>query len=415
MFMNNSDYVRYGMKLKKTIGFALVFLFFLQLIAAANDLRDTIENGKISLDARYRFEFVDQDGVDKNAIASTLRLRLGYTTKDLYGFHLHFDLETIHVIGIGDFNSTDNGKTEYPVVADPEDTELNQAYLNYSGIENFAFRLGRQRIILDNARFIGNVGWRQNEQTFDAFKFVNTSLQDFTFTLAYFSRANRIFGAHHSRLSHTKLNAFVFHLNYKFFLGGLSAYAHFFDNNDNPDSSHQNFGLRFTGDYGATDEISVLYALEFATQHDYKQGADIINATYRFLELGCNWTRYTAKVGYEVLGGDGKYGFSTPFATLHAFNGWADKFLSTPLNGIQDIYLLIGANFDVLQRPLILKLVYHDFRSDHDSIRYGSELNVMAQMTVLERLDVLLKFAGYNADNHVSDTTKVWVSLHYRF
>ena len=85
------------------------------------------------------------------------------------------------------------------------------------------------------------------------------------------------------------------------------------------------------------------------------------------------------------------------------------------MNGIQDIYRLIGANFVVFQRPLILKLVYHDFRSDHDSIRYGSELNVMAQMTVLERLDVLLKFAGYSADNHVSDTTKVWVSLHYRF
>ncbi|UCE39856.1 MAG: alginate export family protein [Candidatus Aminicenantes bacterium] len=400
--------------MKKLIGFGLVLLF-LQGTSAADDLRETIEYGKVSLDARYRFEFVDQDGLDNNATASTLRLRLGYTTKDFYGFHLHLDLETIHVVGFGDYNSTDNGKIEYPVVADPDDTELNQAYLDYTGIANFAFRLGRQKIILDNARFIGNVGWRQNEQTFDAFKFVNTSLQDFTFILSYFSRVNRIFGAHHSRLSHIDLDAFVFHVNYKFFLGGLSAYAHFFDNNNNPDNSHQNFGLRFAGNYGIADDITVLYALELATQHDYEQGSEFIRATYRFLELGCNWTRFTAKVGYEVLGGDGKYGFSTPFATLHAFNGWADKFLATPLNGIQDIYFLAGANLEVLQRPLVLKLVYHDFRSDNDSIRYGSELDVMAQMTVLERLDVLLKFAGYNADSHASDTTKFWVSLHYRF
>lgn len=403
------------MSVSKLLGFGLLLLLFLQGTAVAENLRDTIENGKVSLDARYRFEFVDQDGVDKSAKASTLRLRLGYTTKDFYGFHLHFDLETVHVVGFGDYNNTDNGKVEYPVVADPEDTELNQAYLDYGGIENFAFRLGRQRMILDNARFIGNVGWRQNEQTYDAIKFVNTSLQDFTFTLSYFSRANRIFGAHHSQLSHIKLDAFVFHLNYKFFLGGLSAYAHFFDNKDNPDSSHQNYGLRFAGDRGITDDITVLYALELATQHDYKQGVDIINAFYRHLELGCNWTRYTAKIGYEVLGGDGKYGFSTPFATLHAFNGWADKFLSTPLNGIQDIYLSVGANFEVLQRPLLLKFAYHDFRSDHDSIRYGSEIDAMAQMTVLERLDVLLKFAGYNADNHASDTSKFWISFHYRF
>jgi hypothetical protein len=403
------------MRFLKSIGLALFIFSFLQIAATADELRDTIENGIISVDARYRFEFVDQEGLDKSASASTLRLRLGYTTRDFYGFHLHLDLETIHVVAIGDYNSTDNGKIEYPVVADPEDTELNQAYLDYAGMEDFHFRLGRQRIILNNARFIGNVGWRQNEQTYDAIKFVNSSLQDITFTLSYFWRANRIFGAHHSRLSHIDLDAFVIHVNYKFFLGGLSAYAHFFDNKDNPDSSHLNFGLRFSGDYGLADEITLLYAAEFATQHDYRQGSDLINATYRFLELGCNWTRYTAKIGYEVLGGDGEYGFSTPFATLHAFNGWADKFLSTPLSGIQDIYFSAGANFDVLQRQVVLKLVYHDFRSDNESIRYGSELDVMAQITVLERLDVLVKFAGYNAADFATDTTKFWVSMHYRF
>jgi hypothetical protein len=106
---------------------------------------------------------------------------------------------------------------------------------------------------------------------------------------------------------------------------------------------------------------------------------------------------------------------ATPFATLHAFNGWADKFLNTPLNGLQDIYFLAAANIEVIDRPLVLKFIYHDFRSDNDSIRYGSEFDLMAQFTVFERFDVLLKFASYNAKDYASDTGKFWVSLHYWF
>ena len=39
------------------------------------------------------------------------------------------------------------------------------------------------------------------------------------------------------------------------------------------------------------------------------------------------------KLGYEELGSNaGLYGLQTPLATLHAFNGWADKFLVTPVD-----------------------------------------------------------------------------------
>ena len=43
--------------------------------------------------------------------------------------------------------------------------------------------------------------------------------------------------------------------------------------------------------------------------------------------------------GYEVLGADdgaALTSFQTPLATLHKFQGWADKFLTTPPNGIRE-------------------------------------------------------------------------------
>ena len=53
------------------------------------------------------------------------------------------------------------------VVADPEVTELNQLYVGYTR-DHTTVTVGRQRLVLDNARFIGDSGWRQDMQTFDA-------------------------------------------------------------------------------------------------------------------------------------------------------------------------------------------------------------------------------------------------------
>jgi hypothetical protein len=44
----------------------------------ATDLSSMVTDGKVNFDFRYRYEFVDQDGIDKDANASTLRSRLSY-------------------------------------------------------------------------------------------------------------------------------------------------------------------------------------------------------------------------------------------------------------------------------------------------------------------------------------------------
>ena len=58
----------------------------------------------------------------------------------------------------------------------------------------------------------------------------------------------------------------------------------------------------------------------------------------------------TVKAAYESLEGNGARGFSTPLATLHAFQGWADVFLNTPADGVDD------ASLTLVVRPPIAAL-----------------------------------------------------------
>ena len=172
----------------------LLSLSLLALPAFAGDsFSDALIGGKPSLDARYRYESVSQENALKAANASTLRLRFGYETGEFKGFGMMLEGEHLSVVGTDNYNSTTNRKTTYSIIADPEFTEVNQAYLSYSGIPDTKLKYGRQRLALDNQRFIGNVGWRQNEQTFDAFTVVNKSLPATTITAGDIYNANRVF------------------------------------------------------------------------------------------------------------------------------------------------------------------------------------------------------------------------------
>lgn len=391
------------------------FVLFSGAPGIADELKDALAKGKASVDLRYRFELVNQEEIENDARASTLRLRLGYTTKKFNGFNIHIDLEAIKTIGIDDYNSTDNDKLDYPVVADPEGSELNQAFLTYSGIKETVFTFGRQRIKLDNDRFIGNVGWRQNEQTYDAFMCVNTSIPNSTITFAHILNVNRIFGGHHSSLSDLDVSANIIHLNFVFSSGQLSAYGHFIENQDVPVNSHYNLGLRLSGTNKLSRFAKLLYTLEYAIQNDYKEGADFIDVSYRFLELGSKWDNFTFKVGYEELGSNALYSFSTPFATLHAFNGWSDKFLSTPVEGLVDKYIFLSYQTKLGKMKVTLKAYYHDFQSSNNRIDYGTELDLQAQFILSKECNLIVKYARYNAQEYATDTQKFWAGIQFSF
>ena len=129
--------------------------------ASASDLARAVAEGAVDLSLRYRFEHVNQDGFDEQASASTGKARLTWTSGE-YGA-LTFGIETDYafVVGIEDFNSTDNGKTEYPIVADPQGFDLNQAFVRHKR-GGLTVTAGRQRILHGSQRFLGGVAWRQN-------------------------------------------------------------------------------------------------------------------------------------------------------------------------------------------------------------------------------------------------------------
>src|SRR5665213_1764731 len=160
-------------------------------------LPDAIGNSKISVNARLRWEYADQSNL-KAANAETLRTRFGLTTAPLYGFQAMIEAENVLSLGEkNDYNAAGSnpggaGKT---IIADPTTTELNQAWLSYTYTNlPTTIKGGRERIVLDNARFIGDVAWRQNQQTFDAASVQSSPIKDLTVFYSYVWDVHRVFG-----------------------------------------------------------------------------------------------------------------------------------------------------------------------------------------------------------------------------
>ncbi len=380
--------------------------------AAGATLTEALTRGTPLLDVRYRFEQVDESGFDRQAEASTIRLRLGYTTGAFHGFVAHVDVEAIEPLGAEKYDSTANGRGEFPVVADPEQTEVNQAWLGYRARCGAALELGRQRIVLDNHRFVGNVGFRQNEQTFDALAVSGKAGERLELYYAHLINANRPFGEDHPdpRLADLDLDADLLRAALPLRRGTLVAYVHRLKLEDTPDRSQRNLGVRFTG-AAPIRGTKLLYALELAEQDDYADGAPFVDAGYRLAEIGFEKRPIGVRLGYERLGGDGDYGFSTPLATLHAHNGWADKFLTTPDAGLEDRYLALAAN----ALGLSWEGVYHDFGADAGGADYGSEIDLRVERAFGELAALEVAYASYAADGFSTDTDKLWLTARLAF
>ena len=396
---------------------------------AAADLVEALTGGKSSLQMRYRYEWVEQENLSRSASASTLRTQLGYMTGDYHGFGAFLQFEDVRVIGDEHYNSTVNGLTSYPVVADPESTEVNQAYLSYKGLPGTLFKYGRQVITYDNHRFIGDVGWRQNQQTFDAFSVASTSLPGTTISYAHVVNANRIFGERHPTQADVEFKGDWLNVAYKGLpFGSIVGYAYLLEfepGQTGPTvqvaSSNKTFGLRFDGGV-KIGTPKLLYTAEYAKQSDYADGASTVDADYAFAMLGLDIAGIQIKLNHERLSGDGTYALQTPFATLHAFNGWADKFLVTPNDGLIDSFLSIGAT--VASVNLLGR--YHLYSSDNLDFEYGQEFNVLLSWKAHKNLTLLTKYANYQGDKNATnlsrnggapsvDLSKAWLQAEVQF
>ncbi|NJN50775.1 MAG: porin [Gammaproteobacteria bacterium] len=394
----------------------------LALLVAANsasaesgtpDIADLINDGAVKLALRYRYEGVDDDAFDEDARASTLRTRLTLESGSYLDFSGALEFDNISEVIADDFNAGAGNtpdRTEYPVVADPDGTEINQLYIDYKGFEHMRLRLGRQRIALDNHRFIGNVGWRQNEQTYDAFS-TTWDRETLHVNYAYVDGVRRIFGEEVSAGREEQDNTNLLNARLDIAaVGALSGYYYHIDSHDNPATSTGTFGVRLAGQQ-QLDEVGLRYAAEIAHQRDAGDNPASYDANYFLLDGGVIIDNFDIGFGWEVLeGNEGTTGeaFATPFATLHAFNGWADKFLSTPAEGLDDKYFKAKATFGALAA----EFAYHRFEGQDSSDDLGAEWDVAVGYQFHPRVRGDLKFAAFNGDDpRYSDTTKFWVMI----
>jgi len=386
------------------------------------DIPDVFAKGKFNFNARLRYEFVDQDNFAEDSNAPTIRTRFGFTTAPLYGFQGMIEGENVTAIGSdNNYNAAgSNGQGTRPIVADPETTELNQAWVGYNYTNLVSAKVGRQRIALDNHRFIGDVGWRQNMQTFDAATVTGKPVQDLSLLYSYVWDVRRVFGdvtglpaanTDFDSSSHL-LNASYGGWKY----GTFTGYAYLLDleNDAGFANSAATYGASFAGTAPVSDTINLSYRAEFAWQTDYADSPVNYETEYLNLELGAFIKPVAFGAGYELLGSDNGQGFRTPLATLHAFNGWNDVFLATPALGLQDLYGFVQVN---LPWKLPLRFVYHKYDSDAGDADYGQEFNVQLTRSFGKNWSALLKYGFYDGEDapYAFEQHKFWAQVEFNF
>ncbi|HQW82305.1 MAG TPA: alginate export family protein [Pseudomonadota bacterium] len=395
--------------------YALLPLALAAACAHADDslsLTDALTNGKVTIDSRLRMENVSDDAITKDANALTWRNRVGYKTAPWFGFTLFAELEDVRALDES-YNSTANGRTQYPTVADPEGSEWDQAGIAWEPTPGSQLVVGRQRINLDNQRFFGSVGWRQNDQTFDAAAFTQTLGKNTTARYYYLQDAHRVFGHANPNplLAEYDIGGHLVNVAHVFGPATLTGYGYFVENEDLPLTSNRIIGARLAGTHALNEPWKLLYTAEYAQQANWRDGAHAIDADYVLFEIGAARGAYAGKFSQERLGGDGHYAFQTPFATLHAFNGWADKFSVIPVNGLIDNAVLVNGPAGKLQWAAS----YHQYSADHGGADYGTEWDASLSYAFKQRFTALAKIASYDADSFARDTDKFWLSLEYKY
>ncbi len=413
-------------KISLSLVSAMVLVGAVATTASAGGLENIISNPKVSLEIRPRYEYVDQDGKPEEAKALTVRTALGLNA-NLFGVDgLAAQLQVMNVTDlVDDYNAPSIGKTQYPVVADPAQTRVTQANMSYSA-SGFTVLAGRKMVVLDNARFIGNVGWRQMPQTYDLAAVIYNGIENLNLLGAYVWNVNRIFaGDGNGPLKkHLTTGSVLLHASYKVMPElTVTAYDYMIEN------FADHIGLRLTGTFNLND-LKLKYAAEYAVQNDpsLDDSDDPLyspnrsqDADYYNINLSGVYNGFIAGVGYEVLSdkGDGDFAFWTPLATLHAMNGWADVFLKTPNEGLEDLSVKLGYNFGEYGK---IVGIYHNFSSDKKNAAgdddLGDEIDIAYKVKLLKGLGLLLKYADYSegdASFNKKDVTKYWIQLDYKF
>lgn len=418
----------------------LLYFFFISSNANAYEsFVDALTGGEVDFGLRLRYESVEDDSKasgNRFADALTNRTTLGYKTGDFHNVFAYVQAENIaDILDDTQYNDGENGLKTLPVIADPRGTEINQAYLGLKFIDNTLVKVGRQILTPRKApfhRFLGTVLWRQNWQTQDALTVTNTSLKDTELLAGYIWNNNTIFG------SDRRMDAPIFNAKYNGFkYAKLQAYYYdleFTNTTSAADlaNSNETYGFRANGAIPVmNDKTKFIYTGEFATQSDTGSNPNNYDANYYLLEGGFKLkldsvvNMFLVKFSHEVLehdtGSTGGAVFRTPLATGHAYQGWADNFLTAPstvtTGGIEDNYFTMVAKGKYKTKLIVS---YHMLEAETGSFDYGDELDIWFTKKFWKKYSLGLKYAGYDASSDAgnlksTDLTKYWVYLTYKY
>ena len=359
--------------------------------------------GKPIVDVVLRWEYAKQDQQQRSH-SSTLRTRLGYQTGEFRGFSALAEMaNTVSPKPSGYFDGVEGNDGPQTVVTDPERTDVNQGWLQFAKKEwaGLNLRGGRQRINLDDDRWIGNVGWRQNEQTFDAARLQsNLGVEKLIAQYIYSWEVNRIWADQGPAIREDFdprghfINVAYAHSPALTAVG----FAYLIDPDQDVFRSFgsQTYGTRLTGAIPIRENLKIPYQASYAYQEDGGNNPVSYGAHYGYVEAGPALAGVGGlSVGYEHLGSDTDAVLVTPLATAHKFNGFADAFLNNGGNrGLRDLFASVAPAIPI--KGTTLTLTFHQFWDDQGGDDLGQEYDVVATYALNQYIGFLWKGAYYD-------------------
>lgn len=368
-------------------------------------------------EARLRYEHVTQDGVADEAIAVTARARAGVQATEgrwsaLAEMQGNLAIVDTYFDGL-------SGNASRAQIADPQNVALYRAQLQYRSAPA-TITAGRQRIVLDDERFIGNAAFRNNAQTFDAVRAELTPAKGLKADLTYAWNVRTIWGIDGDGARQRGVsgdNVFA-NLAWASPIGTLTGFAYLIDQDEAEVQgfrlSSQTFGVRLAG-ARPVGGAKLAYQASWARQSDWHRNPNDYAADYWLADVALDLNGPRVGAGYEVLGADrgvALTSFQTPLSSVFKFQGWADKFITTPADGIRDLYGSAGWGWQQVGalKGVSVSATYHRFESDRLVRHYGDEIDLLAQAK-LGGTTASVRYAAYDADRLFTDTRKLWLQL----
>ncbi|MDI6624392.1 MAG: hypothetical protein QME55_06650 [Brevundimonas sp.] len=398
------------MTMTRTAALALM----LTVVPAAAWAQTPDADARVLFETRLRSETVDQQGFIERAHALTLRTRLGWRSPTTHGLQWLIEGEGVAVLD-DRYSAPVDPVPGRPAVADGETVELNRAQVRWTGLPDTEITVGRQRLIVGNSRFVGNVGWRQNEQTFDAVKLSTTALKPVALTYVFADRVQRPLGHEHPQ-GVWRGDIHLVQAETDTPVGRLSGFGLAIDLDNAPVQSSTTVGARLAGSRSVSGDLSLTWAGEYAVQTDAGANPADYSLDFQAAAVGLQTPRWSVGAGYERFDGDGVSGFQTPLGTGHGFLGWSDVITTTPAFGVRDLFLRGHVGVPAWGRTLRLSAEAHAFHDADGDVELGRELDLSATLPIDTHWSVELKAAHFEGDHPAfGDADKGWLTLEYRY